>query len=158
LSQFRCQIVTPSESILDEEVEYVSFPAWDGEIGVMNGTSPFLMNLGTGPMRIDFGSGSRHYLLEGGFAQMQDDTLTLLADDVMPADHIELKDAELELEEANRLRAQAGRRCTAQSECQGRTRKPDRVTSRIRVSAGRLTPSVLKYSRQFLLPIARTSR
>ena len=101
MSQFRCQIVTPSESILDEEVEYVSFPAWDGEIGVMNGTSPFLMNLGTGAMRIDFGSGSRHYLLDGGFAQMQDDILTLLADDVLPADHIELKDAESELEEAN---------------------------------------------------------
>lgn len=108
MSQFRCQIVTPSESILDEEVEYVSFPAWDGEIGVMNGTSPFLMNLGTGPMRIDFGSGSRHYLLEGGFAQMQDDTLTLLADDVMPADHIELKDAELELEEANAAATASG--------------------------------------------------
>lgn len=100
--------MTPSESILDEEVEYVSFPAWDGEIGVMNGTSPFLMNLGTGPMRIDFGSGSRHYLLEGGFAQMQDDTLTLLADDVMPADHIELKDAELELEEANAAATASG--------------------------------------------------
>lgn len=100
--------MTPSESILDEQVEYVSFPAWDGEIGVMNGTSPFLMNLGTGPMRIDFGSGSRHYLLEGGFAQMQDDTLTLLADDVMPADHIELKDAELELEEANAAATASG--------------------------------------------------
>ena len=101
MSQFRCQIVTPSESVLDEQVEYVSFPAWDGEIGVMNGTSPFLMNLGTGAMRIDFGTGSRHYLLDGGFAQMQDDILTLLADDVVPADQIELKDAELELEEAN---------------------------------------------------------
>ena len=112
MSQFRCHIVTPSESVLDEQVEYVSFPAWDGEIGVMNGTSPFLMNLGTGAMRIDFGSGSRHYLLDGGFAQMQDDILTLLADDVVPADHIELKDAERELQEANDA-ATAGGQTTA---------------------------------------------
>ena len=48
MSQFRCQIVTPAESYLDEMVNYVSFPAWDGQVGVMPSTSPFLIEIGTG--------------------------------------------------------------------------------------------------------------
>ncbi len=42
---FRCTIVTPSESLLDEEVTYVNLPAWDGQTGVMAATSPFLTKL-----------------------------------------------------------------------------------------------------------------
>ena len=138
MSQFRCQIVTPSESVLDEQVEYVSFPAWDGEIGVMNGTSPFLMNLGTGAMRIDFSSGSRHYLLDGGFAQMQDDILTLLADDVVPADHIELKDAERELQEANDAATASGQTtATERKQVEGAQRRANAKVALATLTASR---------------------
>lgn len=108
MSQFRCQIVTPSESVLDESVSYVNFPAWDGQVGVMKGTSPFLTEVGAGSLRIDFGSGSRLYLLDGGFAQMQDDVLTLLADGVIPADHLVLSDAQEELGAANSAATEPG--------------------------------------------------
>lgn len=108
MSQFRCQIVTPSESVLDESVTYVSFPAWDGQVGVMKGTAPFLAEVGAGSLRIDFGSGSRLYLLDGGFAQMQDDVLTLLADDVIPADHLDLNEAQEELTAANAAATEPG--------------------------------------------------
>ena len=101
--------MTPSESVLDEKVSYVSFPAWDGQVGVMSGTSPFLMELGAGALRIDFGTGSRLYLLDGGFAKMQDDVLTLLADGVIPADHLDLAEAEQELVTANTEATEAGR-------------------------------------------------
>ena len=109
MNQFRCQIVTPSEAVLDEQVEYVSFPAWDGQVGVMSGTSPFLMNAGSGSLRIEFGNGSRLYLLDGGFARMQQDVLTLLADDIIPADQIELADAEEELAAASAAATEPGR-------------------------------------------------
>lgn len=108
MSKFRCQIVTPSEAVLDEQVEYVSFPAWDGQVGVMPGTSPFLMNAGSGSLRIEFGNGNRLYLLDGGFARMQDNVLTLLADDIIPADQIELGEAEEELSAANAAATEAG--------------------------------------------------
>jgi len=108
LSQFRCQIVTPSESVLDESVSYVSFPAWDGQVGVMSGTSAFLMEVGAGSLRIEFGSGSRLYLLDGGFAQMQDDVLTLLSDAVTPADHLTLSEAQEDLQSANTAAVEPG--------------------------------------------------
>jgi len=107
---FRCRIVTPLESVLDEDVTYVTLPAWDGQKGVMAGAASFLTALGLGSMRLDFASGgSRWYLLEGGFAQLQHaapdgnesgDILTLLTDRAIPAEKLSVTDAEKELDAA----------------------------------------------------------
>ncbi len=99
---FRCNIVTPTESVLDDEITYASFPAWDGQHGVMIGQSPLLTRLGYGSLRLDFPEGgSRWFLLEGGFAQVQDGELTLITDNASPAETLSLSEAESELAEAN---------------------------------------------------------
>lgn len=98
---FRCRLVTPTEALLDQEVKYVSFPAWDGQKGVMPGMSPFLAQMGVGSLRVDFTSGaSRWYLLDGGFAQMDTEALTLLANRAWPAESLDEGAAAKQLEEA----------------------------------------------------------
>jgi F-type H+-transporting ATPase subunit epsilon len=99
---FHCTITTPAEQVFDHEVTYVSFPAWDGQHGVMAGQSPLLCEMGIGPLRLDFPEGgSRTYLLDGGFAQVQDGTLTLLTNHATPAESLTLEETEAELAEAN---------------------------------------------------------
>lgn len=99
---FRCSIVTPTEAMLDDDVTYASVPAWDGQHGVMHHQSPMLTKLGIGSLRLDFPEGgSRWYLIEEGFAQMQNDVLTLLAQSATPAEKITMQEAEAELAEAN---------------------------------------------------------
>lgn len=99
---FRCSIVTPTTSVLDDEVMYVSLPAWDGQQGILAGQSPLLTRLGIGPLRLEFPEGgSRWYLIENGFAQMHDDVLTLLTESATAAESISLHEAEAELAEAN---------------------------------------------------------
>ncbi len=99
---FRCSIVTPSAAILDDEVTYASFPAWDGQMGMMPGRSPLLTRLGIGTLRLDFPSGeTKQFLIDSGFAQVQGDNLTLLTERAMRAEDISLRDAEAELAEAN---------------------------------------------------------
>jgi F-type H+-transporting ATPase subunit epsilon len=99
---FRCTIVTPTESVLDDEVTYATIPAWDGQQGVMTHQSPMLTKLGIGPLRLDFPEGgSRWFLIEGGFAQVQNDVLTLLAEKVTSAEKLSMQEAEAELAEAN---------------------------------------------------------
>ena len=107
---FRCSIVTPTEAVFDDEVTYASFPAWDGQHGVMTGQSPLLSRLGFGSPRLDFPEGgSRWYLLEEGFAQVQKGELTLLTDRATPAERLSLQEAEAELVEATaRVTAAAG--------------------------------------------------
>ena len=46
----------------------------------MRGASPFLTKLGSGVCRVDSTAGTTDYLLNGGFAQMNHNTLVLLAD------------------------------------------------------------------------------
>ncbi len=94
MSTFLCRIVTPSEELLNQEVRYVSFQASDGQQGVMRGASAFLSKLGGGSCRIDTGEGSTSYVLSGGFAQMSQNTLVLLADGAEAAQAIDADEAQ----------------------------------------------------------------
>ena len=105
----RCNIVTPTESVLESEASYIEFPAWDGQKGVAPGAAPFLVKLGAGRLRVDRpGSGAEVFLLDGGFAQMNGGTLTILADTVTPAGAIALADSERELAAANAVAGKLG--------------------------------------------------
>ncbi len=117
---FQCSIVTPTETVFDDRVTYASFPAWDGQHGVMPGQSPLLSRLGYGSLRVDLpDGGSRWYLLEGGFAQVTDDGLTLLTARATVADELDVEAAEAELAEAGaRITAQGVRRDAAEREQQ----------------------------------------
>jgi F-type H+-transporting ATPase subunit epsilon len=99
---FRCSIVTPSETVLDQDVLYVTFPAWDGQQGVMTGQSPLLTRIGVGALRLDFPEGgSRWFLIDGGFAQVTDGQLNILTDRATPAENLSASEAQAELAEAN---------------------------------------------------------
>lgn len=99
---FACTIVTPTQAVLDGQVNYASFPAWDGQMGVMPRRAPVLTKLGIGSLRLDFPEGgSRWFLIEGGFAEFHDDQLSILSDAATPAESILLSEAEAELAEAS---------------------------------------------------------
>jgi F-type H+-transporting ATPase subunit epsilon len=101
---FHCSIVTPVASIFEGELVYASIPAWDGQFGMMPGESPLLAKLGSGTLRLDFpppDGSSRWFMIDGGFAQVQGDNLTLLTEGAIPAETISLHEAEAELAEAN---------------------------------------------------------
>ena len=86
---FRCSVVTPASVSLTQDATYVSFQAFDGQKGVMPGASPFLTRLGTGVFTLNGPSGSKTLVVDGGFAQMQGDALTLLADSAVAVDAID---------------------------------------------------------------------
>lgn len=76
-----CSLVTPERSVLDAEISYANVPAHDGQLGVLPGRAAMLVELGKGTLRLDLADGSKkQYHLEGGFAQMNDNRLTLLCE------------------------------------------------------------------------------
>ncbi len=77
---FQCTVMTPSGPTFDGQVTYVSFPAWDGQYGVMAGMAPLLGQLGEGPLTIDDGNSRTTLHLSGGFAHVQGGALTLLTE------------------------------------------------------------------------------
>ena len=99
--KFKVTLVTPEQQLLDGEVTYASIPAHDGQIGLMPGRAPLVAKLGDGALRLDYvEGGSRWFFVGGGFAQMKDDILSLVADEAMPADEIVVSTAEADMKAA----------------------------------------------------------
>ncbi len=99
-----CRLVTPSAELLNEQVTYASVPAWDGLIGFQHGSASLVSRLGLGKLRLDFpsdaGAGSREYLVEGGFLEMGNNELVILAEFAIAAEEIIETDARAALAEA----------------------------------------------------------
>lgn len=79
--QFACRVITPSGAEFEGDAHYVTFPAWDGQYGVMAGMAPILSRLGEGTLRIN-GDESQKFHTRGGFAHVRDGVLTILSDEV----------------------------------------------------------------------------
>ena len=98
---FPCKIVTPTEECFDGEATYVSFPSWDGQYGMMKGLAPLLSTLAPGTLRIDTEGGSQSYLIEGGFAHVDGEGLSLVTEGAISANDLNLEEAKAELAQAN---------------------------------------------------------
>jgi F-type H+-transporting ATPase subunit epsilon len=99
---FRCTIVTPSRPVFDDEVQYVSFPAWDGQQGVMVGQSPLLTRLGIGSLRLEHPDGrEQRYAVDGGFAEVREGVFTVLTRHAIAREDLSAEEAEAELRQAN---------------------------------------------------------
>lgn len=105
-TSFQCTLVTPERQLVDQSVTYASIPAWDGLMGIEPQRAPLMVKLGAGALRLDDEAGqSEMYYVAGGFAQMKDNRLTLIADAAIPADQIDKAAAQAELTAALALDA-----------------------------------------------------
>ena len=82
-------VVTPERAVFEGPVRFVALPAWDGEIGIMRNRAPLLVRLGVGRLRIDTGSEKLVFLIDGGFAEMIDNRLTVLTEDARKPDELD---------------------------------------------------------------------
>src|SRR5437764_2023966 len=74
----QCVVVTPERAVLDEAADFVALPMYDGELGVLPGRAPLIGRLGYGELRIRRGAETRRYFVDGGFAQVRDNVVTVL--------------------------------------------------------------------------------
>jgi F-type H+-transporting ATPase subunit epsilon len=94
---FRCTVITPGQQVLDQDVTYVSIPAWDGEIGVLSGRAPLFVQLGDGLLKYRDPKGEHKFFVTGGFAQVKDNKLSILTDAAIPPSDIKRQQAEEQL-------------------------------------------------------------
>ncbi|MEA2695701.1 MAG: F-type H+-transporting ATPase subunit epsilon [Acidobacteriota bacterium] len=80
---FHCSVITPERAVLDADATFVAFPAHDGEVGILPGRAPLLFKLGIGVLRVEsptVAGGEEQLFVDGGFAQMVEDRLTILTE------------------------------------------------------------------------------
>lgn len=90
---FRLRIVTPERELVDEDVEEVVAPGAAGEFGVLPDHITFLTTLIPG--RLMYRTGTRRTVLAifGGYAEVADNVMTVLADGAERVADIDLEAA-----------------------------------------------------------------
>lgn len=91
---FQLQIVSADRSLVSETVDEIQVPGAEGYFGVLPGHTPLLASIGTGELWYRQGSETSYVSLSGGFAEVQPDRVTILAQIAERADEIDIARAE----------------------------------------------------------------
>ena len=97
---FELKVVTPRRLLLEEEVREVTAPGTVGEFGVLPDHITFLTSLEIGSMSYRGERGTLRLAVRGGFAEVANNVMTVLADDAVFAEDIDTAAARTDLQEA----------------------------------------------------------
>ena len=81
-------VITPERQVLEASADAVVIPAHDGELGVLRDRAPVLCELGIGQLRYTQAGVPRRVFIDGGFAQVIENHVTVLTSRALPADQI----------------------------------------------------------------------
>ena len=74
------ELATPMRLVVAETVDQVVAPGSEGYFGVLPGHAPLLTTLGIGELTYRTGRDERHVFVSGGFAEVRNDKVIILAD------------------------------------------------------------------------------
>lgn len=74
------EIVTPSRILVQEQADEVNIPGALGYLGILPGHTSLLTQLGQGELMYRRGEQRRYLALFGGYMEVRDDQVTVLAD------------------------------------------------------------------------------
>ena len=82
MADLHFELVTPERQVLSEDVYMVVVPGTEGESGIMAGHAPYMTTLKNGEIAVYRSSGAepQRIAVTGGFAEMGDKGLTILAE------------------------------------------------------------------------------
>src|SRR6266850_2440120 len=74
------EVATPSRLVIAEQVDEVVVPGIEGYFGVLPGHAALLSTLGIGELTYRIGRDERHAAVAGGFAEVRNDKVIVLAE------------------------------------------------------------------------------
>lgn len=87
-------ILTPEKGVFSDSIETVTAPGSLGEFGVLPGHAALITTLETGEVAIKKDNREYWLAISGGFAEVGNDKVTILAEAAEPAQEIDIKRAE----------------------------------------------------------------
>jgi F-type H+-transporting ATPase subunit epsilon len=82
-------VITPERQVLEETADSVVIPAHDGELGVLRDRAALMCELGIGQLRYSQAGQTRRLFIDGGFAQVLDNRITVLTSRAILAEQID---------------------------------------------------------------------
>ena len=73
-------VISPEAATFDGPADSIIAPAFDGEVGILPRHAPFMTLLGEGALVVRTEGGERQFHVRGGFLQVVDDTVRVVAE------------------------------------------------------------------------------
>jgi F-type H+-transporting ATPase subunit epsilon len=73
----KVSVISPEKVLFEGEAASVVAPAFDGEVGILEGHAPMMTLLGSGSLRL---GGGQSFNIEGGFMQVLDNTVRVVTE------------------------------------------------------------------------------
>lgn len=107
MATFHFELVSPERQLFSGAVEQVVVPGSEGDFGILAGHAPFVSSLRPGILTVQGGGQNQRLYVRGGFAEVAEGVLTVLAERATPVEDLhvaqldaEIKDAEEDLADA----------------------------------------------------------
>lgn len=110
------ELVSPAKKLASSEAEAVTIPGMEGDLTAMVNHAPFLTTMRPGFVTVRNGSAEERYFVTGGFAEISENTVSVLAEQAVPGENVtqewldsQITEAEAAAESAAEDRQQATR-------------------------------------------------
>ncbi|MFL6462914.1 MAG: ATP synthase F1 subunit epsilon [Bryobacteraceae bacterium] len=104
---FQLQVATPERLFVDEQVSEAELPGRNGYMGILPGHAPLLSALAPGILTYGSGGNRQAIVIDGGFVEIFEDHVRVLADSAERPDQIDINRARQDLDAANRALREA---------------------------------------------------
>ena len=101
------RVIAPDKTVWDTTAEEVILPSSTGQLGILTGHIPLLTALDIGVMRVRIDKEWKPIILLGGFAEVDNNNVTILVNGVEESTELDLNIAQTQLEEATLALAEA---------------------------------------------------
>lgn len=101
MSSFNVSVVTQVKKILEQKAGYLRLRTSEGDIGILPNHAPFVAELSMGKMEIESPNKDRRniYFLSGGFLEISNNQVTIIADEILPIEEIDIENEQTQVEE-----------------------------------------------------------
>lgn len=132
--RIQLDVITPERRLLSETVDAVTVPGMNGEIGILPGHTPLISQLQTGVLTYTQGTTTHRMVVSGGFVEVNDERVSVLADLAERPDEIDANQARQEREQAEKA---LGSFSGSEEDMTQMRSRLDRANARLQLTAGR---------------------
>lgn len=93
--KIQLEVVTPERRVIAEPVDMVTVPGFGGELGILPGHTPLISQLQTGVLSYTQDGKTAQMHVSGGFVEIRDDHVSVLAEVAERPDEIDAARAKL---------------------------------------------------------------
>jgi F-type H+-transporting ATPase subunit epsilon len=136
MAQLQLEVVTPERRVLSEGVDSVVIPGLGGELGILPGHTPLISQLKTGVLSYTQGGRTVQLLVSGGFLEVRDDHVSVLAEIAERPEEIDAAGARVAREQVEKkLNSWSG----SEEDLEAARIELDRATVRLQLATGKTT-------------------